>query len=223
MWHALRMDVCYRCVDSQQLLERVVTHKWAVLAGIIPGAGDIADATLNYMLVVRKARQAEYVSGCLLLLSHRPSDSRYTFVLPHVRIPEWLLRKMLVNNAVSAVVSLVPFVGDVVLAMYKANSRNAALLEEFLRIRGEEFLKAENQRTENPENVRPGAGTQAGEHVPGKDVKDNNGGGGWFRRRSKGKEVAHGPASSSEPIRRESRFIEDVPGDHTDSSKSRKS
>ena len=29
--------------------------------GIIPGAGDIADATLNYMLVVRKARQAECV------------------------------------------------------------------------------------------------------------------------------------------------------------------
>ena len=29
--------------------------------GIIPGAGDVADATLNYVLVVRKARQAEYV------------------------------------------------------------------------------------------------------------------------------------------------------------------
>jgi hypothetical protein len=86
------------------------------------------------------------------------------------------------NNAVSALVGLVPFIGklrypdlflssssthhsvmcsfhlnpifsqvvlltsntnpgDVILAMYKANSRNAALLEEFLRIRGEEYLK----------------------------------------------------------------------------------
>ena len=72
-------------------------------------AGDIADATLNYTLVVRKARQAE--------------------------IPPWLLRKMLANNAISAGVGLVPLVGDVMLATYKANSRNAALLEEFLRIR----------------------------------------------------------------------------------------
>ena len=31
------------------------------MVGIIPGAGVVADATLNYMLVVRKAKQAEYV------------------------------------------------------------------------------------------------------------------------------------------------------------------
>ena len=48
---------------------------------------------------------------------------------------------MLLNNAISAGVGFVPFVGDVVLAVYKANSRNVALLEEFLRIRGEEFIK----------------------------------------------------------------------------------
>ncbi|KAG9095372.1 hypothetical protein FRC06_009858 [Ceratobasidium sp. 370] len=82
---------------------------WTFVIGIIPMAGDIADASLNYFLVVRKARQAE--------------------------IPGWLLRKMLANNVVSAAVGFVPFVGDVILASYKANSRNAALLEEFLRIR----------------------------------------------------------------------------------------
>jgi hypothetical protein len=54
---------------------------------------------------------------------------------------------MLMNNAVSAVVGLIPIAGDVVLAVYKANSRNAALLEEFLRIRGEEFVKIESQKT----------------------------------------------------------------------------
>lgn len=48
---------------------------------------------------------------------------------------------MLMNNAVSAGVGLVPFVGDVFLASFKANSRNVALVEEFLRIRGEEFIK----------------------------------------------------------------------------------
>lgn len=88
---------------------------WTFIIGIIPGAGDIADASLNYLLVVRKARQAD--------------------------IPPWLLRRMLLNNAVSAMVGLIPIAGDVVLATFKANSRNAALLEEFLRIRGQEFMK----------------------------------------------------------------------------------
>ncbi|KAJ3779045.1 hypothetical protein FB446DRAFT_711991 [Lentinula raphanica] len=88
---------------------------WTFIIGIIPGAGDVADAGLNYLLVVRKARQAD--------------------------IPAWLLRRMLLNNAVSAAVGLVPLAGDVILAAFKANSRNAALLEEFLRIRGEEFMK----------------------------------------------------------------------------------
>ena len=77
---------------------------------------------------------------------------------------------MLLNNAVSVVVGLVPIAGDIVLAMYKANSRNAALLDEFLRIRGEEFLKAESERVQqNTATVQPGAGRDPGEHVPGKD------------------------------------------------------
>ena len=50
------------------------------------------------------------------------------------------------NNAVSIAVGLVPVAGDVVLAVFKANSRNAALLEEFLRIRGDEFIKMENKK-----------------------------------------------------------------------------
>ena len=79
---------------------------------------------------------------------------------------------MLFNNAVSAGVGLVPFVGDVLLAVYKANSRNAALLDEFLRIRGSEFLKireTEERGENNPERatnlaadmmeqVKPGTG-----------------------------------------------------------------
>ena len=43
----------------------LVPRMWIVdssaLVGIIPGAGDAADAALNYLLVVRKAKQAEYV------------------------------------------------------------------------------------------------------------------------------------------------------------------
>jgi hypothetical protein len=94
---------------------------------------------------------------------------------------------MLVNNAISAGVGLVPGVGDVFLAMYKANSRNAELLEEFLRIRGDEFLKMQEQERatqalqtgalegnrwrkgvskKDAEQVKPGAGIVKGEVVP---------------------------------------------------------
>ena len=160
------------------------------LVGIIPGAGDAADAALNYYLVVRKARQAE--------------------------IPSWLLRRMLLNNAMSAGVGLIPLVGDIILAVYKANSRNAALLEEFLRIRGEEFLKLEHERTEDAQEIRPGAGREKDEKDP---VKGEKSGGGWFRRRSKGK----GKAVNSEPgsdtnLRRDSRFVENMDAEVTDMS-----
>ncbi|GAB1526955.1 hypothetical protein RhiXN_03290 [Rhizoctonia solani] len=136
---------------------------WTFVIGIIPGAGDAANVALNYLLVVRKSRQAE--------------------------IPGWLLRKMLANNAVSAGVGLVPVAGDVVVAAFKTNSRNAALLEEFLRIRqvpfilnfqlavhlpllcrGEEFLKGEAARQEDPAVVKPGAGREQGEAIPGKNA-----------------------------------------------------
>ncbi|KAK0204453.1 hypothetical protein DFS33DRAFT_1239226, partial [Desarmillaria ectypa] len=126
---------------------------WTFVIGIIPGAGDVANVALNYLLVIRKARQAE--------------------------IPGWLLRRMLVNNAISAAVGFVPLVGDVILAIWKANSRNAALLEEFLRIRGDELLKLQAEAKEgsgqpkeavgpgvkksDAEQVKPGAGKAGGE------------------------------------------------------------
>ncbi|KAH7098510.1 hypothetical protein BKA62DRAFT_713007 [Auriculariales sp. MPI-PUGE-AT-0066] len=115
---------------------------WTFIIGFIPIVGDFADVFLNYMLVVRKAKKAE--------------------------LPDWLVRRMLVNNAISATIGFVPFVGDVMLAAYKANSRNAWLLDEFLRIRGEELLKATIARVEDPAVVRPGAGLESGEKIPGK-------------------------------------------------------
>jgi len=99
---------------------------WTAVIGIVPVIGDFADIGVNYLLVVRKARQAD--------------------------IPPWLVRKMLINNAVSAGIGFVPLVGDVLLAMFKTNSRNATLLEEYLRIRGAEYLKTPSQR--NTEEVQ---------------------------------------------------------------------
>jgi len=129
---------------------------WTFLIGLIPIAGDVADALINYILIIRKARKAD--------------------------LPEWLIARMLFNNAVSAGVGLVPFVGDVLLAVYKANSRNAALLDEFLRIRGAEFLKLREaeERGENPETttadieqVKPGTGmTPSERYTNTRDTKD---------------------------------------------------
>ncbi|PCH42385.1 hypothetical protein WOLCODRAFT_144026 [Wolfiporia cocos MD-104 SS10] len=152
---------------------------WTFVIGIIPGAGDVADAALNYVLVVRKARQAD--------------------------IPNWLLRRMLANNAVSAAVGFIPVVGDIVLATFKANSRNAALLEEFLRVRGEETLK---QTAEQQAEAEAGASSSgAAWKTPAK--RENSS---WFGRRGKGKENVPA-AAAAEPrasASRDSRFIEDM-------------
>ncbi|KAF9014471.1 hypothetical protein BDZ89DRAFT_1076601 [Hymenopellis radicata] len=113
---------------------------WTFFIGIIPGAGDVVDALLNYFLVVRKAKKAD--------------------------IPPWLLRRMLFNNAVSAGFGLVPLAGDIILAAWKANSRNAALLEEFLRIRGEELLTLE-AAGKNSDAVVAGSSTST---KKGKDI-----------------------------------------------------
>lgn len=72
---------------------------------------------------------------------------------------------MLLNNAVSAGLGFVPVIGDIAIATFKANSRNAALLEEFLRIRGAEFLKNERDRMQDAEVIRPGAGMEGEEAV----------------------------------------------------------
>jgi len=53
---------------------------------------------------------------------------------------------MILNSTIGVGASFVPFVGDIFLAIWKANSRNAVLLEEYLRIRGEEILKVQRER-----------------------------------------------------------------------------
>ncbi|KAJ7788084.1 hypothetical protein B0H14DRAFT_2536949 [Mycena olivaceomarginata] len=169
---------------------------WTFIIGIIPGAGDVADVSLNYLLVVRKARKAD--------------------------LPPWLVRKMLSNNAASALMGLIPFAGDVALAAFKANSRNAALLEEFLRIRGQEFLKVQAdkegklKRKDPPvappsdlEQIQPGAGKAPGEVVPGeKGTKRSLTK--WLNRGESGKGKAKAQTTTDT-----GRFVENVDGPST--------
>jgi len=92
---------------------------WTFWIGFIPVAGDIIDALLNYGLVIKPAQKLD--------------------------IPQDLLAKMLFNNAISAGLGFVPVAGDVALAVWKANSRNAHLIETFLAIRGQEQLASHGQ------------------------------------------------------------------------------
>lgn len=182
--------------------------------GMVPGVGDVADAALNYLLVVRKARQAEYV-----IYSHiRPLSSIQHSVFINMffsllcSIPDWLLHRMLLNNAVSAVVGFVPFVGDIVIAAFKANSRNAALLEEYLRIRGAEILKAQAEHADASTSAEGQNQAVPGPAQPQKKSID-----GWFSRRTKSKEqvpAAPSVAPSGSSVDR-GRFVEDVPGGET--------
>ncbi|WWD20790.1 hypothetical protein CI109_105267 [Kwoniella shandongensis] len=146
---------------------------WTFFIGIVPGLGDVADASLNYFLIVRPSKKLD--------------------------IPESLLAKMLANNAISIGLGLVPIAGDIALAAWKANSRNAHLLEAYLVIRGEEFLASQRQGASpitqadavahgvSPDALRdqfgPGSGmTDHEEHhaAVAEARAAGGGGGGWF-------------------------------------------
>jgi len=58
-------------------------------------------------------------------------------------LPDWLVRRMLLNNLISAGVGFIPIAGDIAIAVFKANSQNARLLRDFIEIRGQQYLKAE--------------------------------------------------------------------------------
>jgi hypothetical protein len=107
---------------------------------------------------------------------------------------------MIGNQAVATVIGFVPVVGDVGIAVFKTNFRNAALLEEYLRIRGEEFLKAQADRVEDPTVVKPGAGQEDTERIPGKLPSQNRFG--FLRRSSKQASVAEETRTEDEPKQR---------------------
>lgn len=47
----------------------------------------------------------------------------------------------------------VPIIGDILIGVWKVNLRNAALFEEFLRVRGEEYLKGGGKAISERANV----------------------------------------------------------------------
>lgn len=71
-------------------------------------------------------------------------------------LPAALRMKMMINVIIDFVIGLVPFIGDLADAVYKANTRNAVILETHLRQKGAKDAKAaskQSRRREQPAEV----------------------------------------------------------------------
>lgn len=90
---------------------------WGSVIGLFPVFGDVVDALLAIMVL----RSADKIEGGL---------------------PSGLKIQMLFWIFVDFVVGLVPFVGDLLDAVVRANTKNAILLEQHLREKGAKSLKA---------------------------------------------------------------------------------
>lgn len=93
---------------------------WSSVIGIIPGIGDVIDAFMAVMVL----RTCQQVEGGL---------------------PTEIKVKMLFNIVLDFGIGLVPFLGDIADALFRANTRNAVVLEKYLRAKGAKALKAQGQ------------------------------------------------------------------------------
>jgi len=95
---------------------------WSSVIGIIPGIGDVIDAFMAIMVL----RTCQQVEGGL---------------------PKDVQSKMMFNIVLDFAVGLVPFLGDIADAVFRANTRNAVELEKFLRKKGAAQLKAQGHHS----------------------------------------------------------------------------
>ena len=120
----------------------------------IPIIGDIVVAFLSYYLIIKPAKQADLppsivnkmffnnvVSVALSYVpSHLPNNTidELCFLSPHCRRNSYIRHYQPSNR-------FIPLIGDILIGVWKVNLRNATLFEEFLRVRGEEYLKGGGQ------------------------------------------------------------------------------
>lgn len=93
---------------------------WGSVIGIIPAIGDVIDALMALMVM----RTCAKIEGGL---------------------PAGVKSKMMFNIIFDFAIGLVPFVGDIVDAAFRANTKNAAILEAHLREVGRKNLRAEGR------------------------------------------------------------------------------
>jgi hypothetical protein len=75
------------------------------IVGLVPGAGDVASSILSGYIVLASAR---------------------------LGVPPWVVIRMILNLGVDTLVGSVPLAGDLFDVGFRANTRNAALLERHL-------------------------------------------------------------------------------------------
>lgn len=93
---------------------------WSSVIGIVPGIGDVLDAFMA-MMVFRTCQQVE--GG----------------------LPSNIKTKMLFNIIVDFAVGLVPLIGDIADAIFRANTKNAVVLENYLREKGAKTLQSQGR------------------------------------------------------------------------------
>lgn len=76
------------------------------IAGLLPGAGDLVTGFFGVMILVHSVR---------------------------LRVPKIVIARMVLNTALDLLTGVVPLLGDLFDAAYKANLRNLALLERHAR------------------------------------------------------------------------------------------
>ncbi|CAK7206739.1 hypothetical protein SEUCBS139899_009545 [Sporothrix eucalyptigena] len=120
---------------------------WSSVIGIVPVIGDVIDFLLAYRVV----NACSHIDGGL---------------------PEALRYRMFFNILLDFGIGLVPFVGDIADAIYRANTRNAWLLEEYLikKAEAEQRLRVEKERgNQRSQGQRPPLAGDHGSNAPGGD------------------------------------------------------
>ncbi|POS80255.1 hypothetical protein DHEL01_v201342 [Diaporthe helianthi] len=110
---------------------------WSVIIGLVPVLGDIIDCLLAYWII----RKADQINGGL---------------------PSKIKNRMYLNVAADFAIGLVPLLGDIADALYKANSRNTWLLEDYLIKKAKEEAKI----GQTQEYAEPGDDLEAGRAAP---------------------------------------------------------
>lgn len=179
---------------------------WGSVIGLLPGIGDVIDAFMA-MMVMRTAQQVE--GG----------------------LPTEVKAMMLFNIIVDFGIGLVPFLGDIADALFRANTRNAVVLERHLRKKGAEALKAQGQPVpavdpsdpgefdrqvqepgSPPEYAEGSSHAPAGiSNAPAQNTKSSAGGsgGGFFGKKTKQPDVEHGVTQAQQPLGDKARLQKD--------------
>ncbi|KAI1007673.1 hypothetical protein K3495_g556 [Podosphaera aphanis] len=107
-----------------------VRFGWSSVIGLIPGLGDILDAFMALMVF----RTCQKVEGGL---------------------PNPVMAKMIINIVIDFGIGLIPFLGDVGDAIFRANTRNAVVLESYLREKGAQNIRDQGQRPSSLDPTNP--------------------------------------------------------------------